>query len=77
MMPQTYGPFYNEHHLKIASKIVDQANICWSRDEAGYNFLRNISEKHNNQNTKLGVDVAFALPTVNALNEISLLLLSG
>lgn len=59
LMPQTYGPFYDEDVKKKASKILVNADKVYCRDEASQKYLEQAFRIHN---SILVTDLAFFLP---------------
>lgn len=66
LLPQTYGPFNSAKARQIASEIVEHSVLAWVRDERSYDVLRSLlGDSFDRQRHRSGVDVAFALPSIN------------
>src|SRR5699024_5955803 len=62
-LPQTYGPFADPNHQKVAIEIAAAATMAWSRDSAGLEVLKELlGARFDPLRHREGVDVAFALP---------------
>lgn len=65
LLPQTYGPFRNPKLRAEAVRSLRSATQCWARDEDSYaNLQELLGSFFQPDRHRLGVDVAFALPTV-------------
>lgn len=63
LLPQTYGPFFQEETRRQAAWIIEQADQAWARDPRSYELLRELAGgRLDPDRHKLGVDIAFALP---------------
>lgn len=63
LLPQTYGPFKEAEHARIASEICRGARLAWARDERSFEVLRELlGDEYDPERHRSGVDVAFALP---------------
>lgn len=58
LMPQTYGPFYNNRLKKQSLRLISKAGLAYSRDEKSINYLQSNSVN----NVHLTTDLAMALP---------------
>lgn len=61
LLPQTYGPFYQESTRRQAAWIVQRAGQAWARDARSFETLRKLAGAEADK-LRLGVDVAFTLP---------------
>lgn len=65
LLPQTYGPFKSAEARRLASTIVRSARMCWARDARSFEILRDLlGDRFDPRRHLVGVDVAFALPTL-------------
>jgi polysaccharide pyruvyl transferase WcaK-like protein len=65
LLPQTYGPFNDPRHRKIAERIVARAAMAWARDRRSFDTLRKLlGNNFNPQKHLCGVDLAFGLQAV-------------
>lgn len=72
MLPQTYGPFLKESTRAKASEIVKKAKLAWARDMHSYTILKNLlGDSFDSTRHKVGVDMAFILPTKKSLEKIA------
>jgi len=64
LLPQTYGPFGSERSRAVASRLVRRAAVAWARDTVSFESLRILlDDDFDEARHRLGVDVAFALPS--------------
>lgn len=64
LLPQTYGPFRSERARRAAADTVGRADQAWARDPLSYSHLIELlGDRFDPSRHRLGVDVAFALPT--------------
>ena len=79
LLPQTLGPFQNASSLRVATNILTRARAVWVRDQASYDFLRDVlGQNFDPARHRLGIDMAVALPQAQPmLPEAILRLLSA
>lgn len=67
LLPQTYGPFRDVGRRAEASRIVRYAAQAWARDARSFEILRDLlGDLFDPARHRLGVDVAFRLPSIDA-----------
>lgn len=67
LLPQTYGPFRDTGRRAEASRIVRYAARAWARDARSFEILRDLlGDTFDPTRHRLGVDVAFRLPSIDA-----------
>lgn len=72
MLPQTYGPFIKDSTKAKASEIVKKAKLAWARDAHSYAILKDLlGDSFDSARHKVGVDMAFILPTKKSLKKIT------
>ncbi len=65
LLPQTYGPFHSPRAERTASRLVRRAATAWARDPISFDRLVDLlGDDFDPQRHRLGVDVAFGLPTL-------------
>lgn len=65
LLPQTYGPFQHGSARERAASIVRRARMAWARDPDSYEALKELAgDGFDPARHRLGVDVAFATPSV-------------
>lgn len=65
LLPQTYGPFTTPETRREARDICTRAAGVWVRDPRSYEYLQELLESDFDPDRhRLGVDVAFLLPTL-------------
>ncbi|MCA9444945.1 MAG: polysaccharide pyruvyl transferase family protein [Candidatus Omnitrophica bacterium] len=73
LLPQTYGPFKDPENYRRAAEICVSARAAWARDERSYEYLREmLGDRFDPAIHRVGVDVAFLLPTVEPDMEADL-----
>lgn len=71
LLPQTYGPFRSARSHKIARHILKNCTLAFARDINSLNQLKTLlGADYDEQKHRLGVDLAFGLPTVNRPGDI-------
>jgi len=64
LLPQTYGPFRSERSRRIAKHILKNCTLAFARDINSLNQLKTLLvADYDEQKHRLGVDLAFGLPT--------------
>jgi colanic acid/amylovoran biosynthesis protein len=67
LLPQTYGPFSQEHVREKASRVARDASMAWARDRDSFEALKLLlGEDIDPAIHRSGVDVAFTLPVTSA-----------
>lgn len=62
LLPQTYGPFNDPEHRRIARDIMGGAAMAWARDARSFDTLRDMLGEHfDPARHRCGVDLAFGL----------------
>jgi colanic acid/amylovoran biosynthesis protein len=62
LLPQTYGPFNDPEHRRIAQGIMRAAAMAWARDARSFDTLRDMLGHHfDPARHRCGVDLAFGL----------------
>jgi len=62
LLPQTYGPFNDPEHRRIAQEIMRGAAMAWARDARSFDTLREMLGQHfDPARHRCGVDLAFGL----------------
>lgn len=70
LLPQTYGPFQEASNREIAQKIVCAAAMAWARDGRSFEVLKDLlGDAFDPARHRVGVDVAFGLPTTRPSSE--------
>lgn len=64
LLPQTFGPFQFKRSRRIARHILKGCTLAFARDMASLNYLRELLDADfDEQRHRLGVDLAFGLPS--------------
>jgi polysaccharide pyruvyl transferase WcaK-like protein len=75
LLPQTYGPFKRPLTQKMARYVLQHANLVYSRDRAGVEYLKNVLNINaNSGKVRFAPDVAFILDSRRPDNFDSALL---
>ncbi len=62
LLPQTYGPFKRPFTQKMARYVLKHANLVYSRDHAGIEYLKNVLNiDTNSRKVRFAPDIAFIL----------------
>lgn len=70
LLPQTYGPYRSRHNSKAAASAILGADLAWARDPLSYDVLKNLlGNDFDPARHRLGVDMAFGLPTTKPGNS--------
>lgn len=65
LLPQTYGPFADPDHHRVATEIVRTATTAWARDEDSFVALRELAgQDFDPTRHRQGVDMAFGMDPV-------------
>jgi colanic acid/amylovoran biosynthesis protein len=72
LLPQTYGPFHSNQARAIASEIIRRSSAAWARDKQSFEQLKLLlGNSFNPMIHRLGVDMAFGLPTSTAQKKMT------
>ena len=64
LLPQTYGPFQKSDTRALAQKILRGTQLAYARDKYSFEYMKELlGADFDEERHKLGVDVAFLLPT--------------
>lgn len=67
LLPQTYGPFRFTKHCAIARDIIARSALAFARDADSYAYMQQLlGDRFDPARHRLGVDLAFGLPTDNS-----------
>lgn len=62
LLPQTYGPFYDDKHRSLAAQVVKGASDAWARDDRSFEVLAELlGDDLDERRHRVGVDMAFGL----------------
>ncbi len=72
LLPQTYGPFRGERTRIEARELIASATQAWARDAESLEIVRDLlGSDFDSKRCRLGVDVAFGLPSTPPPAEVA------
>lgn len=72
LLPQTFGPFRFKRSRRIARHILNSCTLAFARDVDSHAYLKELlGAEFDEQRHRLGVDLAFGLPSVAPANQVS------
>ncbi|NVJ96677.1 MAG: polysaccharide pyruvyl transferase family protein [Alphaproteobacteria bacterium] len=64
LLPQTYGPFIHERSERLARMVMSRAGLAFARDALSFHNMKQLlGDMFDPQRHRLGVDLAFGLPS--------------